>query len=217
MPIKGKKNGPKGNKKPIKMSMEEYLTKEADTIIENFTFACLSRIDNCKKRARIDDSKIHGKGIFANCDIKVGEIITYYPAHFVLLKPNGYNFVDGKIEVIKVKSYFTQDKDPNTNYSFVINENLSICGDPETIDNPDFLAHMANDGMVVKSSVFGQKQNDIYEKLSLVKNNCVIEVSDSSCIFLRATNDIKQGDEITTPYGYNYWVRENLMKSTIDR
>lgn len=216
MPIKGKKNGPK-NKKEIKMNMEEYLRKEADTIIENFTLACLSRVDNCKSRARIGESKIHGKGIFANCDIKKGEIITYYPAHFVLLKPNGYNFVDGKIQVINVTSCFSQGRDVNHNYSFVINENLSICGDPESIDNPDFLAHMANDGMIVTSCLFGQKQSDLYEKLSLVKNNSVIEISDSSCIFLRATNDIKEGDEITTPYGYHYWVRENLMKNMVDK
>lgn len=204
------------HKNPTKLDMLNYLKSESSTILENFSIAYASCLNKCHGRARVGDSEIHGKGIFANCDIRKGQLITYYPAHFVLIKPNGYNYVDGKIQVVTISSSFSNGRQPNLKYSFVIDENLSICGDPENIDNSDFLAHMTNDAMVVSSASFGEKQNEIYEKISTIRNNAILKVDDSSCIYLLATKDIKEGDEITTPYGYNYWVRENLMKEKLN-
>lgn len=196
--------------KPTKMNMDEYLAQEANTILENFTCAYVSHIDNCKKRSYVADSHIHGKGLFAACNIRQGEIITYFPAHYVITKPNGYNSVDGEFVKNVVSSLFVDGKPHSKDHVFVIDEYISICGDPDIIDNSDFLAHMANDAMIVKSKSFGEKQNEIYETLSRVKNNSIVELSDSSCIFLRATKDIEKDEEITNPYGYNYWVKENL-------
>lgn len=190
-------------------SMKDYLISEANTIIENFTMATLSKINNCKNRSRIGKSQIHGKGLFANCDIKKGEIITYYPAHYVIIKPNGYKIIDGKIERISIPSSISIGTEHNECYTFVIDENLSICGDPEDISNSDFLAHMANDGIKYKSKNSNRTAKEIYNDLAFKRNNSAIELLDPSCIYIRAIKDINKDEEITTPYGYQFWINEN--------
>lgn len=215
MPIKGKNTITKKTVRPKKMQMDEYLNNEATNIIANYTFAYNSRVNNCQQRVYVDQSSIHGRGLFANCDIKAGQILTYYPPHFVILKPNGYDYADGKNEKFVVPSYHSDGKVHNDDYLLVLDKNISICGDPDIIDNADFLAHMANDAMVVNSSSFGIKQSEIYDTVSNIKNNATLEVRDVSCIFIRAVKDIKKGDEITIPYGYNYWVRKNIVNEIV--
>ena len=159
----------------------------------------------------LGDSKIHGKGVFASRDIKEGELITFYPAHYVVMTPSDQDPNTNK-EFGVLNSSFTNNKDLTdflrVTYTFNIDENIGICGDPTITESTDFLGHMINDGCRGHyTKIPNPKDIKLYETITKLKRNSVIHLERDAITFVVASCDIKKDDEILISYGYPYWMQ----------
>jgi len=174
-------------------------------------------------KVQIGKNKINTVGVFARKNLKKGEIITYYPPHYVLHFPNGktskgtvvYDVIQSKLldkGKLKKNPSFPLDleltEEVRCDYSEDIDENYSICGDPRLIDNMDFLGHMINDALIGKSSYtdYDKADEDAYNMMNPQKNNSgLAKTGKDGLIKIIALKDINKGEEILTGYGYQYW------------
>lgn len=145
-----------------------------------------------------------GKGVFATRDIKKGEHITYYPAHF--FKATAFPFSMTNPEK-------TKGDRPNDEYQYCsLQGQYSITGNPKLTDNPYMLGHMVNDPCeeVLKrdGESFG-KWVGRYLLSSSKKRNCRFYELDSGLIGTKATKDIHSGEEILVFYDIQYWGMKN--------
>lgn len=144
------------------------------------------------KRVRIGNSTIHGKGVFADKNLKRSEVLTLYPDHIVL-KNGDYNYYVNRNsrECLEYDDYFFKT------------EHFIIAGMKEICHNPSYLGHMIND-----SSNSGDE--DTYEREIDEKRNCAfygILCPDNSLgfLFVLAVKNISKDEELFVPYGYDYW------------
>ena len=164
------------------------------------------------KKVYLKESSVHGLGVFAQKDLKAGELITIYPPHYVLYYPQGKEADQNNIEAY-LNDTFSQAKitpELYDIYSFNVNSYYSFYGDPE-IRDPDFLGHMINDGVKSTDPVE-------YNKLFLIKNNATpVDVGKFGLtLAIMAIKDIKKDEEILIPYGVEYWKNIDLgVKSKI--
>ena len=109
------------------------------------------------------------------------------------------------IEFYKIKF----DLDIKKYYTIDLDSKYSICGHPKLIDDPIFLGHMINDGCRGHSyndDNLIKKDCELYNKLTLLKNNSKFEIIGEICIVIIATKDIKKDEEILVTYNYKYWM-----------
>ena len=194
-------------------------TKEIGHIIRNY-FIGFRFFSNIEK-VYIKPSKIHGNGVFALNNIKKDELITIYPAHYLIVRPNGYNKCKeaGTVHFI-LKSDIVEDNELNINddikidYTFHINDYYSICGDPRLTDDCNFVGHMINDGIKGHSTEddINTLDNNIYNNITGLKNNSRFKIIDDYCVAIVSTRDITKDEEILIGYNYAYWVEHNTYE-----
>lgn len=172
----------------------------------------------------IDDSLTHGKGVFASQKIEKGDLITLYPAHYLILHPDGDNSAKSAGAITRmgvVESQLVKDRKLSItdsmrfDYKGDIDQYYSICGDPRITDNSSYLGHMINDGVRGHSTATQHKLEDqrLYYQLALMKNNSRFEVVHGMCIAVVATKDIEVGEEVFITYGYGYWTSFNTSRN----
>lgn len=169
--------------------------------------------------AQLQDSPIHGRGLFAVLDIPANTIITYHPAHFIFTK-GGYYAHNGQAK----ESHYTLAAYKRS-YSYecvvgcgdLVRERFILIGDPGKTDNPLLLGHMLNDSCgnifhKVKATKLRKERYfiDLVKKYytTMEKNrNCGIdENSNGSVVCIMTTRDVKKGEELLTGYGMLYWL-----------
>lgn len=161
----------------------------------------------------VDDSPVHGKGVFAKVKINKGELITIYPAHYVILKSNGDG--PGKIGVINSdladRKSIILTNEVRRCYSFSVDKYYDICGHPSIIDNPTFLGHMINDGARghCNKSNYNLLDEKLYYKVSISLSNADFEDVGGLCVAIVATKMIDINEEILLTYTYKYWMSIN--------
>ena len=162
------------------------------------------------------DSPGKGLGVFTNKDFKKGDFVTIYPKHV-----SGETQGDPSNKVFICKSNCSQgidsfDLDNMCNrYSLRLLGSCIIAGDPKQIK--DGLGHMINDGARSKNI------NDIgiYITISMLKENTEPVIicpqashawstepvydCNTATVFMRATRDIRKGEELFFHYGAPYW------------
>ena len=137
-----------------------------------------------------------GMGVFATTQIPAGEIITLYPAHtWVWSEAEGTVGYGPRCDVRYRMSM------PNT-YGGI----AEIAGDPAKTADPLLLGHMLNDGFKCAGPTAAQV--DLYYKLAERKCNVTFD-SPGRIVYVVATRDIAQDEELFVPYGAAYWI--NLM------
>jgi len=166
--------------------------------------------DKLYENVYITASKIHGDGVFAKRDFKEGEVITFYPAHYVLETKTKKDGSD-KTTIVQLNSDVTDINDNIRNrYTYNVFAGLSICGDPKMKQDMTFVGHIVNDGLQSKSIRYNEKEEQIYNEVSTVKNNsCYMDVK-RMCVCIVATRDILKDEEILVSYSYKYWVDMNI-------
>lgn len=150
--------------------------------------------DNHYSEIYIKKSKIHRLGVFANKDFNKGESITRYPSHYIF-KLNQYAF-------------FNINLKPNDNfkdYSFDLDDNITINGDPRFINNMSLVGHICNDGYKHNFETNSKKNRNKYNKKAKEYNNSVFVPCDDRIVNIVSSKQIKKDEEILVAYGFNYW------------
>jgi hypothetical protein len=190
--------------------------------VSRLDVAMSTRISFRLRKAELRDSCIHGKGVFATIDMKKGDIVTFYPPDFLervypAENKTGLTRVSYASTLIieKFGKHFTRIDDTSflDDYAFDFpDSNYSVCGHPGLVDDPSYLGHMLNDAAKPTSD---EKSFDVYEKVSLAKMNCVIEVIHNFLVVVRAAQDIKAGEELLVCYGRNFWKSKMMREKKI--
>lgn len=160
----------------------------------------------------LKDSEIHGKGVFASKDIKQGELITYYPAHYVLA-----NIEDNEVLVPgeQVKSRGLKfNRTIKESYSAELTRYYYVCGDPRLKNKTAFLGHMCNDGATHNCMENDDDAEDEYDKNVGRYCNAIIKkkpLMPDLSVRVVSLKNIKEGEEILVPYGFNYWKCHNIL------
>ena len=162
------------------------------------------------------DSPGKGLGVFTNKDFKKGDFVTIYPKHV-----SGETQGDPSNKVFICKSNCSQgidsfDLDNMCNrYSLRLLGSCIIAGDPKQIK--DGLGHMINDGARSKNindigiyiTISMQKENTepviICPQASHAWSTEPVYDCNTATVFMRATRDIRKGEELFFHYGAPYW------------
>ena len=144
----------------------------------------------------VKESDIQGNGLFANKDLDEGKLITLYPAHYIFDNHNKKLLYGVKTPDNIIKKY---------EYEYDLPNGISIAGDPNIMNNPSFLGHIANDGYRSYSTTNNNKNRNKYNKNSKEKNNSYFNIH-KGVLQLNAYKNIKKDEEILVGYGFNYWM-----------
>lgn len=176
--------------------------------------------NNPSDRAIVMKSEISGLGVFAKKNISKQDIITFYPAHYVIV-PDGVNengniIVRAKLSEAVISRGYTFDIKFYDSYSTKINSYYSIAGDPRIHNRGGFIGHMCNDGGMYHLT---EKNDEAKHEYNTMKENiCNADIVVKPYInelaaAIIASRDIKSGEEILVPYGYKYWIEHNKRKT----
>ena len=160
-------------------------------------------------KVEVKESNIHGIGVFAKQNILSGELITFYPGDLVEYNPNEDRLIPGHISYV-IKSKSLENQFPNktyldlmsNDYAFDINTKYTMIGHPYFKECMDYVGHLINDGAKSNSTL---KSNEIYYKISKIKQNCDFYSLKDLHIAIIATKNINIGEELFIHYGVGYW------------
>jgi hypothetical protein len=154
----------------------------------------------------ISDSKIHGRGIFAQYDIPKDSIVTFYPRHAIRIN-----------DVITIDSQLTNDYNAYINsnafddYEMLLRNNESIIGFPTITKDTKFIGHMINDP--IGNTFYSPKRSIIircineYHKRMINDSNCACQTNyETNETYIVTRRDIIKDDELLMPYGAKYWL-----------
>ena len=156
-----------------------------------------------------------GRGLFAARDLKAGSIVALYPVHTM-----GINLFQGGSEWVALDSsdqdyFMAASENDLPNYSLFLLGNrveeakfdgtMIVDCNPNRRDLTGWLAHRINDGaMMTENSEDGILQ---YLEESLSKQNTAIaQWGPSPLLAAVTTTDVREGEELFTPYGLSYWL-----------
>lgn len=175
---------------------------ETELFIENTEIPYELIDDNVEVR----DSGVLGKGVFACDDIEKGKVVTYYPAHCLMLD---------EIKTKNNKEYnslFSHDNfELDENYKIKVNNKYSIYGNKNNISNNLLLGHIINDSINIvineKNNIEEELKTKIMDYMKNSKNNCTIMMNERLGIcYIKTTKDIKKDEELFMSYQLNYWI-----------
>jgi len=153
----------------------------------------------------VNNSSIHGLGVFANSDIPSGMVVGIYPSHGEM-DDNGNVFCNEKYR----REILATDKSIIDEYKIKLTDKTFVFGLPQ-IQEDYLLGHLINDSY---PSVQDLKHIDTiesfskgYEKYlinSIIRNNCVF-VTYKDIIYVKTVKPISCGEELVTSYEISYW------------
>ena len=166
-------------------------------------------------RCRTGPSRLQdgGTGLFATRDIRAGELITLYPGDALLYWKDGQVAMSASKQLCSGVVFGVhipmgeRDVDRVTSadarqYEICASSTLSCVGDPRLADNPAYLGHFTNDG-VVCASPEGAATYRVATRAAANADHVTLE----GChLATQATRDIVSGDEILVTYGEGYWL-----------
>jgi hypothetical protein len=153
-----------------------------------------------------------GRGLFASCDCKEGDLLTCYPGDaFVIIPddsipsewtvlwgdhvadPEAYDIIDNNLLGYMVHAY----------------DDYGVVGLPSLAEDPAYLGHFANDGCadVPLCEADLAPYNIESDRLA----NAMHDDLGESHMVTTATRDISKGEEIFVTYGPEYWMEQPLF------
>jgi hypothetical protein len=150
----------------------------------------------------------HGRGVFATKDIKQGDIITYYPAHFYG-KVHSHGFLKGHQLDEDSITYIAE-------YAFDSPNGNHYVGDPKQDTDANFLGHLINDFYPDPVEELEATGKSILKYLLHgTKLRNVEFVEGQYSVAIRAVKDIKKDDELLIAYSPVYWVKHLTSEGMI--
>ena len=166
---------------------------------------CLRSTSCVINKVEIKQSEIHGKGVFAKKNIKIGELITFYPGDTVEYYWNGMNKELGRV------LYWGESVIDTHTYACAVGENHAIIGNPR-FEDASYAGHLINDAGKHNSSVESMEE---YYKDDKLKTNCDFYFFNDLHVGIRATKNVKAGEELLIPYGNGYWYTYNEKRTVL--
>ena len=154
----------------------------------------------CYDGVRLAESPGKGLGVFAERDFQKGDVVTFYPAHAVYVED--VDAGDGRTAWRAAPGYSSEHMRRMINDYCMDVPGGIVAADPDRVDQG--LGHMINDG--ARSSSPATER--LYNRLSPAKENAAPHTLLCGTEFLvqiRATRDIKTGEELFFSYGLPYW------------
>jgi hypothetical protein len=152
----------------------------------------------------IKQSKIHGIGVFAKCDIQENDILTIYPAHCITIIESINPPKEFKLRCNR--NIIENEKD----YSIKYSNNIFITGNKLIKNDENLIGHLCNDGYKHNCIINSKKNRNQYNKQAKKFNNAKFSLLDISPIMgVISTKKIKKDEEILVSYGFEYWLRKN--------
>ncbi len=159
-------------------------------------------------KCEVRKSPKRGLGLFATKSLRSGEIITLYPADGVSV----YFDCDCGRRAAFVHTFPGMDAVMEAVYSMdvpaVAGRKCNIVGNPNDIDDPAYLGHMANDVAQLKTTASPQEIT-IYERVAEKGANavlCIDREDRPTAALVVARRNIQSGEEIFVSYGAHYWI-----------
>lgn len=208
-----------------------YKPKKEDIFNKIITETIFCKTDhgpfNPSNSVMLKKSSIHGNGVFATRNIRKGEILTLYPAHYIFTKSDEEKYLTSQTAASRQLKCSDEIK---KSYSTMLNDYYMIVGDPRIHNKSGFIGHMCNDGQTHNLTEYNKETEDEYKINTPKTCNAAIEcrpfeslfIHDPSegrtynntlSMFIMAIRDIKEGEEILVPYGFHYWIQYNRRKN----
>jgi len=180
----------------IQKFVSEYITITGETLEQSkdrFAF---------EPRVEVRPSN-YGRGVFACDNVRKGDVLTYYPAHYLTFNhmPN----------IMLTNPDLTKGDKLDKDYMYTsLGNDFSIVGHPELCNNPYMLGHLINDPCDEvwkrEGETFG-KWYSRYMIKSKMGSNC--RFTENGIVAMIATRDIKKDEEIYVMYDVDYWGHRN--------
>lgn len=197
-------------------ALHEYFLFEPEAVMKTSSF---SRNSPKLPKIEVKESPLHGVGVFAVDAIKKGSVITYYPAHLLLV-----DTVQGKTAVMDVTGEYG-DINSEALHTMMDTYALKICcikfaGDPKKgRGEGEFCGHLINDCVDVHQLVphaikaFKSKSKEDFKSfLEFGGSNFQANAAYVTCLVkllagvpIIAIKDIAAGEEVTISYGFMWW------------
>jgi hypothetical protein len=161
---------------------------------------------NSKENIYLNNSNIHGIGLFAKKDIKPNEIITIYPAHIIHITKSL-----NPLKIHKMRCIIDLKESSNwKDYAIKYDNNVRIYGHPSIKDDENLLGHLCNDGYKHDYKINNKKNRNKYNNKTKELNNCKFsKLQDTPYIAIISTKKINKDEEILVSYGFEYWLKRN--------
>jgi hypothetical protein len=152
---------------------------------------------------RVGYSQRHGQGVFAQRDLRRGDLITLHPCHYMSLNIPGTgsvwiatnSCVPNVTELISKLLYHYSASVYGTCISVAADPSLPVC--------PAACAHLINDGATMENNSVRDRCKYMHE--SHIAQNCHLIPIAGVSIAAVALRDIPRNEEIYTSYGWLYW------------
>tara|TARA_R110000772_G_scaffold59822_1_gene135191 strand:- start:89 stop:682 length:594 start_codon:yes stop_codon:yes gene_type:complete len=145
----------------------------------------------------IKNTETMGRGLFATRDIDLGEFITTFPSHFVIVENKEFGIA---MDCYKDRDIVEEVKNGLLNemgdWSLGLLEDLTIVADPEFTNDNRLWGHLAND--------LSYSEGEEYD---LERSNCGFKLLD-----IHATKVIKAGEQLSLCYGPAFWASRRPFK-----
>jgi hypothetical protein len=153
---------------------------------------------------RIAASPKHGEGVFAQRNLKRGDLITLHPCHYVSINLVGHTaWVPAKVGIPNMTEMLSKVL---FQYSaHVADTCISIAADPTIPPTPAACAHLINDGAVIEERDFDYATLQKYVADSTAAQNCHFVTLAGVCVAAVASRDIKRNEEVYAAYGGPFW------------
>jgi hypothetical protein len=155
-------------------------------------------LNKVEVRPTLISNYVKENGVFAKRNIMEDELLTLYPGDIIECHDAfiyGSHLKNKFIRSVKLDPYCLND------YSIVFNSSYNIIGNPNLIEDPAYIGHICNDGVINPCS----KSKQIYEEESAEKGNAKFVRIKNCHLALVSTRNINEDDEIFVKYGYSYW------------
>lgn len=149
-----------------------------------------------KKCLELNLVEIKDNRVYAKLDINIGELITYYPAHFA--SSDGKTFSHSQ-EIINSDNFHYPEDYPECIFRY--GKKYAIAGSP-FIWNPTNAGHIIRDG--AKFDGFEEKYEVDSETMQNAK--CLVNNDIKKPVEIIATKHIKKDEEIFIKYGIPKWM-----------
>jgi len=180
-----------------KKEKDEEDTHKAQFLSTRFRFPPLNKV-------RVAASLIPGagRGVFATCDIKRREVITFYPADVVFFKSTS-QLLFSQDMLLEKTSQEQETFAKRFDYRLELNDQFAIATHPDFDSDMNFVSHIINDGCVTNPLHLTKEAYEAQQRQSM---NCVhLPTKDQLYVVSVAYKDIAKNQEIVTSYGFGYW------------
>lgn len=190
----------------------EKLQEEENISTETAQLSLLyTRIANLSlNRTRVGTSSIlnGGRGLYASCDCRKGDLLTCYPGDALVIIPDSDkedwtilwgDHVEEEHAIDKLMGYILH----------AVQDEYGVVGLPSLDQDPAYAGHFANDGASeppVSTEALAPYVIESSERANAMHKDWM-----SSHMVTVATRDIKEGEEIFVTYGPEYWMEQPMF------